>query len=151
MSTKRKTSLYLVCFYALFLITSCVNSKKNKVTFQAQNKESQAEVSVLYRTETSLSIQLTCVSKAKGIDIKEVNLVCLNPNPIGNNVKVLDTADSKPVQVYNGEYNGNKIRVVLPYGNLEKTSRDLILNVVSASKANLELKLAKSKVVKQEA
>ncbi|MNK06773.1 hypothetical protein D3C87_246740 [compost metagenome] len=152
MPAKRKTSLHLVCFYTLFLITSCVNSKKNKVTFQGQNEESLAEIIVLHRTESSLSIELTCVSKSKGIEIKDVRLVCLNPNPIGmNGVKALDTADKKPVQVYNGEYNGNKIRIILPYGNLEKTNRNLILSVLNANKASLELKLAKSRVAERDA
>lgn len=143
MPTNKKTSLSIVCFYAIFLMTSCVNSKKNSVTFQSQDKDNQVEVSVIHQTQTALSIELTCVSKTQGIDIKKVRLVCLNPNPIGNSVKVLDTADSKPVQVYKGEYQGNKVRIIVPYGNLEKTKRNLVLNIVSVNKGALEATLVK--------
>ncbi len=144
MPTKRKTALYLVCFYSLFLITSCVNSKKNKVTFEVQNEESQAEVAVLTKSDTSISIDLTCISKPKNINLKNVRLTCLNPNPMGvNSVNFLDSEDDTPVQVYYGEYKGNRIRVILPYGNLNKKNSYLNLKVISADKENVEMKLAK--------
>ena len=148
MPTKRKTSLHLVCFYALFLITSCVNSKKNKITFQNQDSESQVKVSILNRSETSVHIQLTCSSAAKNIELKDANLVCLNVNPMGTNT-IEASKDEHLTQVYDGEYNGNKIRIILPYGNLEKTKHEVVLRIVAANRASLEAKLSKSKTQEQ--
>lgn len=145
MPTKRKTSLYLVCFCSLFLITSCVNSKKSKVVFEVQNEESQAEVAILNRTDTSILIELTCISKSKNINIKDVSLKCLNPNPMGvNSVSVLETSenDSLFVQVYYGDYQGKHIRIILPYAKDKKTNH-LDLKITDASKASLEMKLLK--------
>jgi len=143
MPTNRKTSLSIVCFYALFFITSCANPKKNKVTFQNQDQGNKAELTVLDRSETMLRVQLTCLSKAKNIDLKNVNLVCLNVNSMGFNA--MESADSEDlVQVYDAKYNGNQIRIVLPYGNLEKHQRPVVLRVFSPHRTRLEMKLSRS-------
>lgn len=148
MPTKRKTSLYIVCFYALFLITSCVNSKKNKVSFHHQDNESQVEVSVINRNETSIRIQLTCISATKNIELKDANIVCLNVNPMSINT-MEKSEDERLTQVYDGEYKGNKVRIILPYGNLEKTKHDVVLRIVTTNKDSLEAKLFKNKTQEQ--
>ena len=140
MPTNRKTALSIVCFYALFFITSCANPKKNKVTFQNQDQENKAEVTVLDRSETTLRIQLTCLSKAKDIAIRNVELVCLNVNSMG--INAIESADSEDLlQVYDAKYKGNRIRVILPYGNLEKHQRSAVLRVVAPNRSRLEMKL----------
>lgn len=148
MSTKRKTSLHIVCFYALFLITSCVNSKKNKVTFYNKDNENQVEVSILNRNETSVRIQLTCISVAKNIELKDAKIVCLNVNPMSINT-IETPEDEQLTQVYDGEYNGNKVRIILPYGNLEKNKHDVVLRIITTNKDSLEAKLSKSKTQEQ--
>ena len=149
MSTNRKTSLYLVCFYTLFIF-SCINANSNKVTFYNQSSENQVEVSVLARSETTVQIQLTCISTSKNIHLRNANMVCVNVNPMSLNTMEA-SKDESLTQVYDGEYNGNKVRIILPYANLKNTKHHVVLRIVAANKATLEVKLEKGKAVKHEA